>query len=203
MLLQPLQAQRQPRSSCAQDARQHAAGRQQQGRSASGGRQQPGEQQERRPKPAQPKQQPQQQQQEAGGEQEALHPSWAARKAQKLSIGAAGAAGAAKKVVFGEDGEMVAVRQAPQAGPKPATSKPQQEQQRQHKGPDRQRQQQQQHGRGRQQQGALSKAAGGQQGSRAPAGVPPEQLHPSWQAKKAQQAAIKLQPAGKKVVFDD
>jgi len=51
--------------------------------------------------------------------------------------------------------------------------------------------------RGRSQQAAAKPAKHGQ------AQLQPEQLHPSWQAKKQQQAALVLQPTGKKVVFDD
>ncbi|GAB4822714.1 hypothetical protein N2152v2_009760 [Parachlorella kessleri] len=133
----------------------------------------------------------------------ALHPSWAAKRQQKLQISIS-AAPAAKKIMFDEDGPAGAAAAPTSAKPNmqpsgasavraaPARDK----QQRQPAG----KQQQQQH---REQQAPQQGRHKGStsRGSVEAAGP----LHPSWEARKQQAAQQKKlpQPTGKKITFDD
>lgn len=145
--------------------------------------------------------QPQQKQQQgsgAGGSAEALHPSWAAKQAQKqkLAISIFAGPSAAKKVVFDDDGE--AKRTGSSSGGQPANAS--------------------RHppaaGGSSSGLGASRKPHASGDGSRGTAAGKPaarprraeQPLHPSWEAKKRlqeQQKRMILPAQGKKIVFGE
>jgi hypothetical protein len=123
-----------------------------------------------------------------------VHPSWAAKQQQQLLLQSAKPA--AKKVVFDDDGGQEALAPVPAGRPDAKRDRSSNSSSRSHASdPAAKRRPGQQHDS--RAKGSIRGGGGG--GSSAPAAA-----HPSWQAKKQQEAKLKqLKPSGTKLVFGD